>query len=188
MARAFWKGAISFGMVVIPVRMYIATGSRTLPLHLLHKKCLTRPKQVPFCEPDNEYFSIKDTVRGYEYTKGQYVVLDETDFQKVPIRTARAIEIKGFVQSKEIDPVYFYDCHCLEPEELGVKPFSLLRQILLKTGRVGVAKVSFQKREHLMLPAAAGAHPGAAHAALSGRSSVSQRAGVSGGAGHSGRT
>ena len=76
-------------------------------------------------------------------------MLDEKDFQKVPIRTARSIEIRGFVQSKEIDPVYFYDCHYLEPEELGVKPFSLLRQILLKTGRVGVAKVSFQKREHL---------------------------------------
>ncbi|MDP2932283.1 MAG: Ku protein [Chloroflexota bacterium] len=149
MARAFWKGAISFGMVVIPVKMYVATQSQTLAFHLLHKKCLTRPRQVLYCEADNEYFSAKETVRGFEYVKGQYVVLDEKDFEKVPVKTAHAIDIRGFVEAGEIDPVYYHASHYLEPEELGVKPFALLREALVKTGRVGIAKVSFQRREHL---------------------------------------
>ncbi|MBI2869882.1 MAG: Ku protein [Chloroflexi bacterium] len=149
MPRAFWKGAISFGMVVIPVKMYVATESRAISFHLLHKKCLTRPRQVLYCELDNEYFGVKDTVRGYEYAKGQFVVLTESDFEKVPIRTNHTIDIMGFVRASEIDPVYYYDSHYLEAEAIGLKPYSLLREVLKKTGRVGIAKVSFQKREHL---------------------------------------
>lgn len=149
MARAFWKGAISFGLVVIPVKMYVATETSTLSFHLLHKKCLTRPKQVLFCETDNEYFTIKETVRGYEYTRGQYVILQESDFKKVPVKTTHTIDILGFVYSREIDQLYYRGSHYLEPEEVAVKPFSLLREALLKTERVGIAKVSFQRREHL---------------------------------------
>jgi DNA end-binding protein Ku len=149
MSRAFWKGVISFSMVVIPVKMYVATETSTISLHLLHKKCLTRPKQVLHCEKDNEYFSQKETVRGYEYTKGQYVVLDEKDFDSVPVKTAHAIDIQGFVKAQEIDPIYFQNSHYLESEELGAKPFAMLRDILQKTNRIGIAKVTFQKREHL---------------------------------------
>jgi DNA end-binding protein Ku len=149
MPRAFWKGVISFGMVVIPIRMYIATESRSLSFHLLHKKCHSRPKQVLHCEQDGEYFSLKDTVRGYEYAKGQYLVLDEDDFKRVPLRTAHSIDIMGFVKSSEIDLLYFQNNHYIEPEELGLKPFSLLNRVLSQSGRLGLAKVSFQKREHL---------------------------------------
>jgi DNA end-binding protein Ku len=149
MARAFWKGAISFGMVNIPVRMYIATVNKTPSFHLLHKKCLTRPKQVLYCEKDEEYFKMQDTVRGYEYAKGQFAVLKESDFDKVPVRTARSIEIVGFVGAGEIDPIYFYDAHYLEPEDLAAKSFCLLRDALRQAGRLGIAKVSFQRREHL---------------------------------------
>lgn len=149
MPRAFWKGAISFGMVVIPVRMYTATESKTPALHYLHKKCLTPPKQVLYCQQDDEHFGLKDTVRGYEYTKGQYVVLEDRDLDNVPIKTVHAIDIQAFVSSQEIDPMYYYGLHYVEPEELGVKPFSLLRRVLLSTKRVGVAKVAFQRREHL---------------------------------------
>jgi DNA end-binding protein Ku len=149
MARAFWKGAISFGMVSIPVKMYIATVNVTPSFHLLHKKCLTRPKQVLYCEKDDEYFKRQDTLRGYEYARGQFAVLKESDFDKVPLRTIRAIDIVGFVGSEEIDPIYFYDAHYLEPESLAAKPFCLLRDALRKTGRLGIAKVSFQRREHL---------------------------------------
>jgi DNA end-binding protein Ku len=151
MPKAFWKGVISFGLVAIPVKMYVGTESKPLSFHLLHKKCLTRPKQVLHCETDNEYFSSKDTVSGYEVTKDQFVVLEDSDFEKVPIRTSHSIDIHGFVEAGEIDPIYYYGCHFIEPEELGAKPFQLLREALLKTGRVGIAKVSFQRREHLGL-------------------------------------
>jgi len=149
MRRAFWKGVISFGLVAIPVRMYVATETKPLGFHLLHKKCLTRPKQVLHCDIDNEYFSLKDTVRGYEVSKDRYVVLDESDFQKVPIKTTHSIDIQCFINGDEIDPIYYYGSHYIEPEELGIKPFQLLRQALKKTGQVGIAKVSFQHREHL---------------------------------------
>ena len=149
MAKSFWKGVISFGLVAIPVKMYVATETRPLSFHLLHKKCLTRPKQVLHCDIDNEYFSLKDTVRGYEVDKDRYVVLDESDFEKVPIKTSHSIDIQCFIDGKEIDPVYYYGSHYIEPEELGVKPFQLLRQALEKTGKVGIAKVAFQHREHL---------------------------------------
>lgn len=149
MPRAFWKGVISFGLVAIPVKMYVGTESKTLSFHLLHKKCLTRPKQVLHCETDDEYFSTKETVRGYEVAKEQYVVLDDSDFERVPIKTSHAIDILGFVEAKEIDPIYYYESHYVEPEELGAKPFHLLREALQKVGRVGIAKVAFQRREHL---------------------------------------
>jgi DNA end-binding protein Ku len=149
MAKAFWKGVISFGMVVIPVKMYVATEAKTLSFHLLHKKCLTRPRQVYRCDQDKEYITIKDTVRGYEYTKGQYIVLDDADFEKVPVKTQHAIDIQQFVGAGEIDPVFYRSSHYLEPEELGVKPFMLLKEVLLKSKQVGIAKVTFQKREHL---------------------------------------
>lgn len=149
MAKAFWKGAISFGMVSIPVKMYVATESQTLAFHYLHKKCLTRPKQVLYCQQDNEYFSSKETVRGYEYSKDRYVVLEDSDFEKVPVKTTHTIEIVGFVKAEEIDPIYFSGGHYLEPEEIAPKPFCLLREALRRTARVGVAKVTFQRREHL---------------------------------------
>jgi DNA end-binding protein Ku len=149
MPKAFWKGVISFGLVAIPVRMYVGAESKQISFHLLHKKCLTRPKQVLHCEVDNEYFSVKETVRGYEIAKGQFVVVDDKDLEKVPIRTSRAIDILGFVDIKEIDPMYYYNIHYIEPEELGAKPFRLLKEALRQTGRAGIAKVSFQRREHL---------------------------------------
>jgi DNA end-binding protein Ku len=149
MPRAFWKGVISFGLVAIPVKMYVGTESQALSFHLLHKKCLTRPKQVLHCETDNEYFGIKDTVRGYEVAKDQYVVLNEADFDNVPLKTSHAINILSFIEEKELDPIYYAGMHYLEPEKLGVKPFQLLREALIKTGRLGIGKITFQRREHL---------------------------------------
>ena len=149
MPRSFWKGVISFGMVAIPVRMYTASETKTISFHMLHKKCMTRIKQELYCPTDNEYVSRKDTVRGYEFTKGQYVVLTDQDFEKVPLKTAHAISIMRFVEEKEIDPTYYDGSHYLEPEELGAKPFQLLRDALQKTGLVGIAKVVLQRREHL---------------------------------------
>lgn len=149
MPRPFWKGVISFGMVAIPVKMSVATETKPLSFHYLHKKCLTRPKQVLYCPEDEVYFNIDETVRGYEYAKNQFVVFEEDDFDKVPVTTTHSIDIIGFVDAREIDTIYFSGSHYLEPEELGAKPFALLKTVLEKTGMVGIAKVAFQKREHL---------------------------------------
>lgn len=149
MAKAFWRGAISFGMVAIPVRVYVATEHRTPGFHYLHKKCLTRPKQVWYCPTDDEYIGLKDMDKGFEYAKDQYVVLDEADFKKVAVKSTHTIDIFGFVKLKEIDPIYYYAGHYLQPEDIGVKPFCLFRDALLKTQTVGLARVTFQRREYL---------------------------------------
>jgi DNA end-binding protein Ku len=150
MVRAFWKGAISFGLVNIPVKMYVASENRSPGFHYLHKKCLTRPKQVLYCEHDNEYITTADVVMGFEYARGQYAVFQDEEFEKVPVRTKHTIDIQSFAKTEEIDPIYFYSSHYLEPEETGVRPFTLLREALIKTGLAGIAKVSFQRREHLV--------------------------------------
>jgi DNA end-binding protein Ku len=129
--------------------MSIALDKKTPSFHYLHKKCLTRPKQVLYCAEDDEYFNSGETVHGYEYSKDQYVVLEDEDFERVPVRTTHSIDILSFVNLEEIDIVYYDDTHYLEPEELGIKPFQLLKITLEKTGLVGIAKVVFQKREHL---------------------------------------
>jgi DNA end-binding protein Ku len=149
MAASFWKGVISFGMVAIPVKMSVAIETKTIAFHYLHKKCLTRPKQVLYCAEDKEYFNVAETVKGYEYSKNQYVIFAEGDFDKVPVRTTHSIDIAGFVKAGEIDAIYYSECHYLEPEKLGEKPFALLKTVLEKTGMVGIAKVTFQRREHL---------------------------------------
>jgi DNA end-binding protein Ku len=150
MPRAFWKGVISFGMVAIPVKMYTATeAASAIAFHMLHDKDMTRVKQVLFCPAENEYIDRKDTVKGYEFSKGQYVVLTDSDFEKIPLKSAHSITISRFVEAKEIDPTLYSGAHYLEPEELGVKPFRLLCEALRKTGLVGVAKVVLQRREHL---------------------------------------
>ena len=149
MAKSFWKGVISFGMVVIPVRMYVATHTKPVSFHVLHKKCFTRPREEWYCPVDDEYFTSEETLKGYEYARNQYLVMDESDFEKVPIKTAHSINILSFVEGAEVDPIYYHNSYYLEPEELGAKPFALLCEVLKKTGRVGIAKVSFQKREHL---------------------------------------
>ena len=88
-------------------------------------------------------------MKGYEYAKDQFVVMDENDFEKVPVATAHSVDIMSFVEASEVDPVYYHNSYYLEPEDIGAKPYALLREVLVKTKRVGIAKVSFQKREHL---------------------------------------
>ena len=149
MPRSFWKGVISFGLVVMPVRMYVATEIKTPAFHYLLKKNLAQPKQMLVDIESGEQFTSKDTVKGYEYAKGHFVVFSEEDFEKVPVKTNHLIEIQGFTEEANIDPIYFYDAHYLEPEGIGVKPYQLLLEALRRTNRVGIAKVSFGRREHL---------------------------------------
>ena len=85
MTAPFWKGVISFGMVAIPVKMSVAIETKTIAFHYLHKKCRTRPKQMLYCAQDKEYFNAAETVKGYEYSKNQYVIFEEGDFEKVPV-------------------------------------------------------------------------------------------------------
>src|SRR5918998_2080700 len=107
MARAIWSGSISFGMVTIPVKMYGATESKDISFNLLHASCGTRLKQVRWCPTDEVEVPWNETTRGYEYAKGQYVVLTDEDFEKLPLPSKHTIEISAFVAEQEIDPVFY---------------------------------------------------------------------------------
>ena len=148
-ARAMWKGAISFGMVVIPIRLFNATRSRTIPFSTLHSTCHTKLRHRRWCELHNEFVEKDEVSRGYEYERGQYLVMDDADFQGLPVSSTHTIGITKFVSLEEIDPIYYQRSYWLEPEALGRKPYRLLKEALEKTSRVAIASVSIQQKEHV---------------------------------------
>ena len=147
-ARAMWKGAISFGMVVIPIRLFNATRSRTIPFSTLHSTCNTKLRHRRWCELHNEFVESDEVSCGYQYERGQYLVMDDADFQGLPVSSTHTIGITKFVSLEEIDPIYYQRSYWLEPEALGRKPYRLLKEALEKTNRVAIASVSIQQKEH----------------------------------------
>jgi DNA end-binding protein Ku len=149
MPRAMWKGAISFGLVTIPVAVYPATEEKTLRFNQLHDEDLGRVRYKRTCEKDGEEVTFEHIVKGYEYEKDHYVVLTDDDFDAVPLESSRAIDIVQFVDLDEIDPVMYKKSYYLAPEETGAKAYALLREALSQDNKVGIAKVSFRDKEHL---------------------------------------
>ncbi|MBI3954053.1 MAG: Ku protein [Chloroflexi bacterium] len=147
--RAIWKGAISFGMVAIPIKLYIATESKDVSFVTLHRACHSRLRQRRYCPQCEADVEAAETVRGYEYSKDQFVPMEEADFEGLPVPSLHTIEITQFVELSSIDPIYFERTYMLEPDGVGLKPYYLLKQALHDTGRVAIAKVSLRQKEHL---------------------------------------
>jgi DNA end-binding protein Ku len=147
--KTMWRGAISFGLVSIPVRVYTATEEKTLRFNQLHEKDHGRIKYQRICAKDGEVVPYDEIVKGYEYEKDRYVILTDEDFDAVPVESTRAIDIAQFVDRSDIDPIYYKKTYYLGPEEAGVKAYQLLREALREGDRVGIAKVSFRDKEHL---------------------------------------
>ena len=149
MPRAMWKGAISFGLVTIPVAVYPATEEKTLRFNQLHAADGGRIRMKRTCSIDGEEVDYDQIVKGYEYEKDKYVVVTDEDFDKVPVESSRAIDIQQFVDLDDIDPMLFKKSYYLVPEETGAKAYALLREAMSQDNRVGIAKVSFRDKEHL---------------------------------------
>jgi DNA end-binding protein Ku len=149
MPRAMWKGAISFGLVTIPVAVYPATEEKTLRFNQLHDEDGGRIRYKRVCEKDGEEVTFEHIVKGYEVEKDRYVVLTDDDFDAVPVASSRAIDIVQFVEIDEIDPILFKKSYYLVPEETGAKAYALLREAMREDDRVGIAKVSFRDKEHI---------------------------------------
>ena len=149
MPRPIWKGAISFGMVSIPVKLYTATDEKDVHFNMLHATDHSRIKQKRFCAEEDIEVDPEEIVKGYEISPGQYVVMEPEDLDKVPVVTTRMIEITDFVSLSEIDPILYQKTYFLEPEEIGAKPFALLRKALEETQRVAIAKVAMRQKEQL---------------------------------------
>jgi DNA end-binding protein Ku len=147
--RAIWKGAISFGMVTIPVKLYTATEQKDVRLRMLCKEHQAPIEEKRFCTEGGEELAWEELARGFEVSKGEFVVLEPEEIEAAKPESSTTIDIGDFVESAEIDPVYFEKSYFLEPTEVGVKPFSLLKQALEATDRVAIARVTIRTRERL---------------------------------------
>src|SRR5262245_43470346 len=149
MARAIWKGSISFGLVNIPIALYPATRREELTFRLLRKSDLNPVSYKRVSEKDGKEVPWDQIVKGYEYEKGKYVVLREEDFQRVDLEATQTVDIQDFVDQEEIDPIFFYKPYYLEPQKGGDKAYALLRDALKDSKKVGVAKVVIKTRQYL---------------------------------------
>ena len=147
--RAIWKGSISFGLVNIPIALYPATRREELKFRLLRARDLSPVNYKRVAEKDGKEVPWDQIVKGYEYEKGKFVVLDEKDFQRVDLEATQTVDIQDFVEVEEIDPMYFYKPYYLEPQKGGDKAYALLRETLEKTNKVGIAKVVIKTRQYL---------------------------------------
>ena len=147
--RAIWKGAISFGLVNIPIALYTATRKEDLKFHLLRKSDLSPVNYKRVAAADGKEVTWEDIVKGYEYEKGKYIVLKEEDFARVDVEATQTVDIVDFVQLEEVSPIYFQKPYYMEPEKGGDKAYILLREALSSTNKIGVAKVVIKTRQYL---------------------------------------
>jgi DNA end-binding protein Ku len=149
MARAIWKGSISFGLVNIPIALYPATRREELKFRLLRQSDLSPVNYKRVAEKDGKEVSWDQIVKGYEYEKGKYVVLKDEDFERVDLEATQTVDIQDFVDQEEIDPIFFYKPYYLEPQKGGDKAYALLRDALKDSNKVGIAKVVIKTRQYL---------------------------------------
>lgn len=151
MASTVWKGHLTFGLVSFPVKLFTAARSESISFNQLHKADNSRVKQVIFCQAEDKPIPRSEIVKGFEYEKDRYVVIEDEDIKKVAPKTAKVMEILEFVKAAEVDPVYFESSFYMAPDEAGERPYALLFDALKKSGYVGVAKIAMHNREHIVI-------------------------------------
>ena len=151
MASTVWKGHLTFGLVSLPVRLYSAARSESISFNQLHKHDGSRLKQKLFCQLEDKEVPRSEIVKGYEYEKDRYVVIEEEEVKKVAPASAKVMEILEFVKSDQVDPIYLETSYYMAPDEAGEKPYALLFDALKRTGYVGVAKIAMHNREHIVI-------------------------------------
>ncbi|HET9842813.1 MAG TPA: Ku protein, partial [Nocardioides sp.] len=144
--RAIWKGAVSFGLVSVPVKLYAATESHDVSFRQVHAKDGGRIKYQRVCSIDGEEVEYADIAKGYETEDGEMVILTDDDMAALPSTSSREIAVEKFVPSDQIDPLLFEKSYYLEPEKTGAKPYALLRQALLDADRMAVVTVALRQR------------------------------------------
>ena len=152
MPRSMWKGAIQFGLVTIPVKMYLATESKGVSFNMLHAACHGRIQMKTYCPVDDQYIERSDTVRGYDMGGDQYVVVTDDDLASVPLKTVRSVEIEQFVPVDEAAEAtrFVKQSYYLEPDPVARKAFYLLKQVLAEKGLRAIGKIVLRDREQLV--------------------------------------
>lgn len=147
--RAIWKGAVAFGLVNVPVKLYAATGEHEVPLHQVHRTDGGRIRYRKTCSVCGEAVEMADIAKGYETADGELVILTDEDLAQLPLATEREIEVVEFVPQEQVDPILLAKTYYLEPERTAVKPYALLREALATSERMAVVKVALRQRESM---------------------------------------
>jgi DNA end-binding protein Ku len=151
MASTVWKGHLTFGLVSFPVKLYSAARSESISFNQLHKADGSRVKQVLYCQAEDKPIPRSEIVKGYEFEKDRYIVIEDEEVKKVAPQSAKVMELLEFVPNDQVDPIYLETSYYLAPDEAGEKPYALLFDALKKSGRVGVAKIAMHNREHIVI-------------------------------------
>jgi DNA end-binding protein Ku len=151
MTSTVWKGHLTFGLVSLPVKLFSAARSEMVSFKQLHAADHSRVKQVLFCQAEDKPVARNELVKGYEYEKDKYVVVDEDDIKKAAPPSSKAMEILEFVKSDQVDSVYYESSYYMAPDEAGEKPYALLFEALRRSGYVGIAKIAMHNREHIVI-------------------------------------
>src|SRR5271169_5172178 len=151
MASTVWKGHLTFGLVSFPVRLYSAARSESISFNQLHKHDGSRVKQVLYCQAEDKPIPRSEIVKGFEYEKDRYVVIEDEEVKKVAPQTAKVMEIQEFVKNEQVDPIYLETSYYMAPDEAGEKPYALLFDALRETKYYGIAKVAMHNREHIVV-------------------------------------
>ncbi len=147
--RAIWKGAVSFGLVSIPVKLYTATEERDVSFHQVHRSDGGRIRYKRVCQLDGEEVQYSDIAKGYELPSGETVVITDEDLADLPLTSSRVVDVLSFVPLEQVDPIYFAKSYYLEPDKTATKPYVLLRDALEKADSVALVKVAIRTRETL---------------------------------------
>ncbi len=147
--RPLWKGAVSFGLIYVPVKMYAATEKKDIKFNYLHEKCRTPVQYRKYCPSCQSEVASEEVVRGYEYEKGKFVIMKEEDFDRLPGENTRSVEILDFVNLAEIDPIYYDKAYYLAPGEGGQKVYDLLKKAMGESNKVAVGRVVIRSKEAL---------------------------------------
>src|SRR5881398_1313440 len=148
MAASVWSGYLTFGLISMPVRLFSGARSSGISFHMLHPDDMSRIKQQLYCPNDNQVVDRADIVKGYEFRKDEYIVIEPDEIKKIEPQTAKTMEILEFVKADDVDPVYFESSYYMMPEEAGRRPYALLTKALEESEYVAIAKITMHNREY----------------------------------------
>ena len=151
MAASVWKGYLTFGLISVPIRLHSAARSESMHFNQLHSVCHSRIKQPQFCPTCQKQVPRTEIVKGYEYEKDQYVLVEDEEIKKIAPPSARTMEIQEFVELKDVDPLYYETSYFVVPEDPGRKAYQLLVKTMEESGRAAIAKVAMHQREHVVI-------------------------------------
>jgi DNA end-binding protein Ku len=148
MPSSVWSGYLTFGLISLPVRLYSGARGSRISFHMLHKSDLVRVKQQLICPEDGQVVERNETVKGYEYRKGEYVVIEPEELKKIEPKSAKSMEIVQFVKAEEVDPIYFESSYYVAAEDAGKRPYALLARAMREKGYMAMAQLTMHKREY----------------------------------------